>query len=280
MTVRQSFVGWLVHHPVKSAKPYLPRGLSRRFDVQTQEVGGFPLLTIQKSPATDLHLLFFHGGAYVCDGSPMHGSLMAYLAGMLSCKVTYVSYPLAPEYTAAKTKEIVRAAYLDIAARYPADRICLFGDSAGGGLALALRQLIRDEQIGTVPYKTIGCSPWLDLSMTCSDYTQQARTDKLLTQSVLVEAGKLYAGDISTRDPFVSPIYGRMDDLGDLFVCVSTSELLLPDVHLLQQKVSSATGTTLTMLEQPKTSHDYVLNVRSAASQATFLALKTFLGFT
>jgi epsilon-lactone hydrolase len=278
MTLVQGFVAWAVHHPFRSQITVWARRLSRHFDVRMKEVDGFRLLTMQRSPATNLHIVFFHGGAYVLDVSPMHWQLMKYLVNELRCKVTYVDYPLAPEHTAAATKKLVRAAYLDIAARYPDDRICLFGDSAGGGLALALRQLIRDEAINPIPEKTICCSPWLDISMTCSDYTQQAQRDKLLTRTVLVEAGQLYAGAGSTKDPFVSPIYGDLHGLGDIFVCVGMSELLLPDVRLLRQKAADAPGTTLIVVEQPKTGHDYLLNVRSHASQATFKAMKDFLG--
>jgi epsilon-lactone hydrolase len=278
MSLLHNLVAWIVRHPLRIPEKVGTYRLARRYSVLEREVEGFQLLTIQHSPQTDLHVLFFHGGAYVCDASPMHWQLMTWLANELSCKVTYVGYPLAPEHTAEQTKAIVLAAYLDVAARFASDRLCLFGDSAGGGLALALRQLIRDEKIATIPFKTICCSPWLDISMSCSDYTQQATTDKLLTRTALVEAGQLYAGSFSTQDPFVSPIYGSMQDLGDIFICVSTAELLLPDVRLLQEKAEAAAGTTLTVIEQPDTVHDYILNVRSPASQATFQAMKGFLG--
>ena len=277
MSIIQHFVSWSLNHPIRIMKGVSASRFSREFEVLSSEIEGFPLLTIQKSPQTDLHILFFHGGAYITDASPMHRKMITYLIDQMSCKVTFVDYPLAPEYTAEKVKSVVRAAYLYIAERYASEQICLFGDSAGGGLALALRQLIRDECIEKIPGKTVCCSPWLDVSMSCSDYSAQAKTEKILTQKMLMNAGKKYAGSFDTKNSFVSPIYGKMDHLGDIFVSVSKDEIFLPDVHLLKEKTIKADGTTLTVLEQADAVHDYVINTRSPASQQTFQAIKRFI---
>ena len=277
MSIIQHFVSWSLNHPIRIMKSVSASRFSKEFEVQSSDIGGFPLLTIQKSPQTDLHILFFHGGAYISEASPMHRKMIEYLIDQMSCKVTFVDYPLAPQYTAEKVKSVVRAAYLYIAERYASEQICLFGDSAGGGLALALRQLIRDEDIEKIPGKTVCCSPWLDVSMSCSDYSAQAKTEKILTKKILIDAGQKYAGSFSTKDSFVSPIYGKMDHLGELFVSVSKNEIFLPDIRLLKTKINKADGTTLTVLEQADAVHDYVINTRSQASQHTFQAIKRFI---
>jgi acetyl esterase/lipase len=263
--------------PRRKSQSKIIAGFSDKFERAINFSDNLLLLTIEKNPIHNLNIIFLHGGAYVCDSSFLHYDMMEYMANLYSCRVTYIDYPLAPKYTASNCRTFIERAYLKVHELYPDDSICLCGDSAGGGLALALRQMIRDKEILPVPVKTILCSPWLDASLTLSDYSVYEKTDVFLTKSTLIKCGKLYAGDLDIKDTFVSPIYGSLENLGDIFMCASSNELFLPDCKELQLRADKVSGTNILFYEQPGFMHDYVLLSIQKKVQQTYLAIKSFL---
>ena len=83
--------------------------------------------------------------------------------------------------------------------------------------------------------------------------------DVLLERDRLAEAGKNYAGNFSLEDPRVSPLFGDMKDLGELFVISGTADILHPDVLRLQERVAKTTGTHLHLESVPGMMHDFVV---------------------
>ena len=84
-------------------------------------------------------------------------------------KVSVFQYPLSPEYTAVDVRIILMEAYERLVREYPEDMFFLFGDSSGGGLALAFLQELRDRGWLSMPARTAMVSPWLDISLTIQD---------------------------------------------------------------------------------------------------------------
>lgn len=124
----------------------------------------------------------------------------------------------------------------DIAADVIADAgdpglVTLAGDSAGGGLALAVAQTLRDRGIGAPSLLLI--APWLDATMTDPRIDPAATRDPVLSVPRLVRAGELYAGALPTSDPRVSPVNGSMAGLGPMTVLVGTRDLLVWDARRL-----------------------------------------------
>jgi len=111
-------------------------------------------------------VLYLHGGAYTA-GSPMttHRDLISRLAVRTGINFVAVNYRKAPEDPFPAALNDVRSAYQWLLQRYDAKRIFLMGDSAGGGLALALVLLLRDEGL-SLPAKVITLSPLTDLAAT------------------------------------------------------------------------------------------------------------------
>ena len=57
----------------------------------------------------------------------------------------------------------------------------------------------------------------------------------------------------------LSPIFGRMDNLGKIFLLTGTHEILNPDCRKLKTKLMTAYGTELEFYEGEKMVHDWIL---------------------
>ena len=104
------------------------------------DAGPVPLHWISvKRRRTDWVILYLHGGGYIAGSPTTHLALTARIAKMTGLQLASPDYRLAPDFTAPAAFEDVRAAHEQLLAKgYAPDRIILAGDSAGGGLALAL----------------------------------------------------------------------------------------------------------------------------------------------
>ena len=113
------------------------------------------------------------------------------------------------------------------------------GDSAGGGLALALAQSFRDEG-HPQPARIVLISPWLDVTMTEPRLEHQDARDPYLGATGLAEAGRRYAGPLDESDPRVSPLNGSMEGLAPIAVFIGTRDVLLPDARRLRKAAAAA----------------------------------------
>jgi len=235
------------------------------------------VVTLQpKRNANDTHILFFHGGAYVVEGSSMHWKIVETLVRKANCKVSYIDYPLAPENTYKTTFEMVQQSFDQLANLYPNDRFMFMGDSAGGGLALAFAQKLAKDNAKVQPIKNILFSPWLDLSMQNPKITQQEHLDKILPVVGLINAGKKYAGGEDVSNYLLSPINGNFAGIGKTIVFFGTCELFYPDCKLLEEKVK--TIGNFSFYEFPCMQHDWVIFPIPEADEALNLAIELIRG--
>ena len=123
----------------------LPRGVRCR----TLETRGFDgdLVTV-KEPA--MTVFYIHGGAYIAGVTRTYHNLAGRLAKELNAAVYLPRYPFAPEapFPAAVNRMIEGYRFLLDEGHDPAN-IVISGDSAGGGLSLALLLAIRDQGLPT-----------------------------------------------------------------------------------------------------------------------------------
>ena len=80
------------------------------------------------------------------------------------------------------------------------------GDSAGGGLALALLVSLRDEG-QDLPASAILLSPWLDLGRDRRAVPDLVRRDVILTPDWLEACARAYAAPADWPNPSVSPLH-------------------------------------------------------------------------
>ena len=249
----------LTTNPARSTEKLAPGRISGKLQVLEHHTGDCRLLTVCPGKEGKKHIILLHGGAYVAEATKGHRVLLEKLALEHGFKVTFIDYPLAPENKATETIEIVMEAYLELIRCNPGDEFYLLGDSAGGGLALALLQLLRDRNIERRPDKTVLLSPWLDIGLQNPEIDSYIEKEVVLSLQGLRTCGMQYAGDLDVADPFVSPIKGDLNDLNNLKIFVSTHELLYPDCALLKKKVELTSGTSIVLSVKYKMVHDWVI---------------------
>lgn len=232
-----------------------------RTDIPVREevVEESEILTLFPDHSTNRHVFYLHGGGYALEASPFHKNIQERFVKNFGLKVSYFDYPLAPENTAEITLDRTLKAFLRLVQLYPDDQFYLFGDSAGGGLAMSLAQQLRDMKAKGRPQRIALISPWLDLSISDPRSDELQEKDVLLEKDLLEEAGRNYAGRLAVTDPRVSPLYGTFQDLGELLVVAGTDEILYPDVLRLQEKLQGVTGTQLTVEVADGMMHDFVV---------------------
>jgi epsilon-lactone hydrolase len=135
----------------------------------------------------------------------------------------------------------VVAVYRWLAAEAKVDpaRVVVAGDSAGGGLTLALAVVVRDA--GSQLPAALAClSPWTDLAATGESIRTRARVDPCFSPEGLDLQAREYLGNADPRHPLASPLYADLRGLPPLLVQVGEDELLLDDAMRLVERARAA----------------------------------------
>ena len=228
-------------------------------NIEEQFIDGFQMLTIFKNNSKNKHIIFLHGGAYVMKAVKGHKTIIETMAKKYNLKVTFIDYPLAPENDIQKAHEILIKTYKKITLKYKDDNFFLFGDSSGGGLALSFLQQLKNINDFPFPKKTVLMSPWVDVSMSNSKIKDFEEKDPLLPLNGLIATGKQFAGSLDTQNPLISPIYGNMDNLKEIFLIFGTNEILYPDCLKLEKLLKTSNGTKVKTKIGKNLCHDWIL---------------------
>ncbi len=218
--------------------------MHRKFDIREEVARGFPVYTLAPKggrKAGAPHILYLHGGGYIMDIASVHWGFVMRLCEKLGASATVPLYPLAPEHKAGETLPKIQELYSDIAAEYGAQHITVMGDSAGGGMTLALAQILRDEG-QALPGQLVLLSPWLDAKGDHPDQPEIEKRDNMLAIAGLQGSGLMYAGDLPVDDPRISPLFGSLENLPPMQMFAGTSDILLPDARRLDAMARSAKG--------------------------------------
>lgn len=175
-------------------------------------------------------LLYFHGGGY-CSGSIVSHRRMVTEAGRAAgARALAVAFRLAPEHPFPAAHDDALAAWRFLRAQgIEARRIAVGGDSAGGGLSLALALRLRDMG-ETLPGCLWLCSPWTDLTMSGETLASKDSFDPLIHKPYLEELASAYApAGVDRKDPRVSPLFADLKGLPPMLIQVGSAETLLAD---------------------------------------------------
>jgi len=203
--------------------------------------------------------VFLHGGGY-CIGSSRttHRIGLANLAKTTSCIIHSIDYRLAPNHPYPAALDDATEAWKKIVAGNPESQIILSGDSAGGGLSLALMMRLRDEGF-KLPDAAVLFSPWTDLTCSSQTYRTLAKAEPMIHSSIPNHCAGHYVPDsVDRKNPFVSPMFGDFKGLPRTLILVGDQEILLDDSRKVGAKAKAA-GAEIEVDIWPGMFHDWWL---------------------
>ncbi|MYW70143.1 alpha/beta hydrolase fold domain-containing protein [Streptomyces sp. SID8379] len=213
-------------------------------DVRTRatELGGVPAVEVLAGPTRPgaSTVLYFHGGAYAMGSAAASVGLVSEIARRTAATTHSADYRLAPEHPFPAAVDDALAAYRALLEQgIPAASIAVVGESAGGGLALALLLAIRDAELPQ-PSCAAVLSPWADLTQSGSTMRTRADEDPALTREALETRAADYLADADPRTPLASPLHADLRGLPPLLIQVGGREILLDDAVRLAARAAHA----------------------------------------
>lgn len=185
-------------------------------------------------------VLYLHGGGYCFGSIALYHELAARIADASGAQVILPEYRLAPEHPfPAALEDALKVYHWLLDQDHPPDQLAVAGDSAGGGLALALTTSLRDAG-HPLPTALVCLSPWTDLACTGQSLESRAEIDPMLPANRIQSCAQQYAGDHDLHDPRISPLYADLSGLPPTLIQVGTDEVLLDDSTRLADAARTA----------------------------------------
>ncbi|MDH3552589.1 MAG: alpha/beta hydrolase [Gammaproteobacteria bacterium] len=258
ISIRAKIVRWITGALIKriDAKTAKVASLRRRwhgfsvilrtvFGVKANRsaVQGLPALWMQPRRATDNKLLLYlHGGAYIMGNIATHRQFVSFIAREAGVRALLPEYRLAPEHRFPAAVEDAAGLYRALLADgYAAEDIVVAGDSAGGGLTMAMLLALRDAD-DPLPAAACLLSPWLDLAAAGETMTTRAERDPWFKPQDMPIVADYYCEPGQRMNPLVSPVYADLSGLPPLYIQVGEEEILLSDSTRAADKVTAAGG--------------------------------------
>jgi monoterpene epsilon-lactone hydrolase len=225
---------------------------ARRVD-QLGGVEGTWLTPRDRQP--DEVLLYLHGGGYCMGSMGTHGDLVATIMLAAGVRTFTPHYRLAPEHPYPAALEDVFTAYRALLdAGTAPQRLVVGGDSAGGGLTLALLLRLRETGL-PMPAGALLISPWVDL--TCSLPSVSSNVPYDFGDATLLRYwADMYRGEASASDPLISPLYAELRGLPPLCIFAGELELFMDEARALYEKARAA-SVDAELICAPDMVHDY-----------------------
>ena len=203
--------------------------------------GPCPVTWVSRGALRSDDILFYiHGGGYIVGSPDTHKHMVAHLCAKLGIEAVMPRYRLAPEHPFPAGFDDVVACYCALVAsgRDPR-RIILGGDSAGGGMMLALLAYVCAHDMAR-PLCCFAMSPWTDLTLSGASMTANTRSDVILVAGRAAELREMY---LQGQDPvltFASPLFAAFSRCPPVLLHVADGEILLDDTlrmqnHLIRQ---------------------------------------------
>lgn len=212
-------------------------------DVQQETIAGLKCEWLTPAGAADEELLlYWHGGAYVMGSCASHRPCVSHIAREAGIRAIVPEYRLAPEHPFPAAIEDSVTLYRALLERgYEPANIVVAGDSAGGGLSIAMLLSLRAAGV-PLPGAVGLLSPWLDLSGQGESMTTRKDQDPWFNPEDLPHVTRYYCGDTELTNPLVSPVFADLSGLPPTLIQVGDDELLLSDSERLAKHMRAAGG--------------------------------------
>jgi acetyl esterase/lipase len=236
------------------ARAKTPDKLRRSFELKSKLFFHAPLGTLMrwmtlgdvsalevapKSPEGQMHLLYFHGGAYIFGAPETHGAMIASLVKRTGGRAYLPAYRKAPEHPFPAAPDDAVACYRAMLEQGIDPRnIVIGGDSAGGGIALSvLGQLAK---LGLpMPAGTFAFSPVVDMTYSSASVVENEAADVVLPASQIKTIQEMYLCDADPRDPLASPVFADFTGATPVWLVVGNTEILRDDFVRMAEHLNS-----------------------------------------
>lgn len=208
------------------------------YTLEIFEVDGIAMEWVVKKDANpDKAILQLHGGAYtrsLKDNGMTYRRAAVQYARISGAAVLTVDYRVAPKdpYPAALEDALLAYNWL-LDNGFVSENIIIVGDSAGGGLALAIVLFLRDNNM-PMPAGLITMSAWTNLN-----YKRRKPA---------------YVGNERADNPYISPVYGEYHDFPPMLMQAGGDEIILNDTLKVAAKAKDA-GVLVTQTTYPGMFH-------------------------
>ncbi|MGP9789639.1 alpha/beta hydrolase [Roseinatronobacter sp. NSM] len=207
------------------------------------QLGQVPALWSARPATTDPVVLYFHGGGYVMGSPRTHAALAAFLTRKTGYETCLPDYRLAPEHPFPAAFDDALAVWQALVARgHDPARIVLGGDSAGGGLALALLAHLCSTRAPR-PACVFAFSPFTDLTLSGVSIRTNAASEILLPVQRLEQLRQRVLQGAEASDPRISPLFGSFTKAPPVLIQVARREILRDDSLRMATHLRSFGGT-------------------------------------
>lgn len=253
----------ILYYELRVSTSKLPKDVFRYYDFSQKKFMGRDIFIIKPYIHEDLYepenqeidekvILYIHGGSYVGELEKYHWHFFKDIINDTKATIIVPDYPLAPEHTYVEAFKFMEPLYKEIIERIGDKELILMGDSAGGGMSLALYQ--RNGKLNhRLPDKTILISPWVDVRMENPEI--DTIEDPVLKKPLLKISGRRYAGKNGIKSYLVNPVLGPTDKLKNIYILSGTKDMLNPDA----KKFAIANKENVTWIEYEDAIHNFVL---------------------
>jgi epsilon-lactone hydrolase len=185
-------------------------------------------------------LLYLHGGGFSAGSIASHRAMVAEAGRAAQARTLAIDYRRTPEHPfPAALDDALRVYGWLLAQGVEPSRVAIGGDSAGGGLTLALMVALRDRGL-PLP----GCgwciSPWVDMEATGGSFAVKAADDPMISREYILELAGWYLGKTGPRTPLAAPIHADLRGLPPLLIQVGSAETLLDDAVQIAARAGMA----------------------------------------
>ena len=199
-------------------------------------------------------VLYMHGGGYAIGCVDFVRDFCARLSAAADARVLSLDYRQGPEHRFPAAVDDAVAAYRWLLAKgTEPGRIVISGESAGGGLTIALLIALRDAG-DPLPAGAVPISPWVDMECKGEVSADALEWDLLRPEHLPAFAGWYLGEDGDPRNPLANPLYADAKGLPPMLVYVGERELLLDDARRFVAKAQDA-GVDVTLEIVPEMIH-------------------------
>lgn len=243
------------HQNPRKTRP--PRKVRGKVRLAVEQVDGTRCYVLSPQSGDGRHqIMHLHGGGFVEELEAHHWRFCRWLVEHVGATVVLPIYPLCPAAGHRQIRDRVRAAYQRFVGDHDGVR-CVFGDSAGGALAVDLVRALRaDGQ--RLPTALGLISPWLDMAVTDRRSVEIDPHDPELAIAGLRQAGCWYADGEPVDAPDISPVYADFADFPPMAIFTGTRDILNPDARRLRD-AATGSGVRVDFHEYDGMFHNWIM---------------------